>query len=83
MSQVTMSMPREGATDVPRVCEMLRAVVVGIVGAFIGGWLFTHMGWHAPWTGLAGTIFVAFIGALVLLAILHLLHAATYRRPVY
>ena len=51
--------------------------------AFIGGWLFTHMGWHAPWTGLAGTIFVAFIGALILLAILHLLHAATYRRPVY
>jgi len=62
---------------------LLADIVVGIVGAFIGGWLFTRMAWHAPWPGLAGTIFVAFIGALVLLAILHLIHAATYRRPVY
>jgi len=58
-------------------------IVVGIIGAFIGGWLFTHMGWHAPFAGLAGTIFVAFIGALILLVILHLIHSATYRRPVY
>ena len=63
---------------------LLADIVVGIVGAFIGGWLFTRMGWHAPFTGLASTIFVAFIGALILLAILHLIHAATYRRrPVY
>jgi len=63
---------------------LLADIVVGIVGAFIGGWLFTRMGWHAPFTGLASTIFVAFIGALILLAILHLIHAATsHRRPAY
>lgn len=63
---------------------LLADIVVGIAGAFIGGWLFAREGWHAPWAGLAGTIFVAFIGALILLALLHLLHAATYRRrPVY
>jgi uncharacterized membrane protein YeaQ/YmgE (transglycosylase-associated protein family) len=53
-------------------------IVVGIVGAFIGGWLFRAAGWHAPFAGLAGTIFVAFIGALILLVILHLVHRARY-----
>jgi uncharacterized membrane protein YeaQ/YmgE (transglycosylase-associated protein family) len=47
-------------------------IVVGIVGAFVGGWLFHSQGWHAPFAGLAGTIFVAFIGALILLVILRL-----------
>jgi uncharacterized membrane protein YeaQ/YmgE (transglycosylase-associated protein family) len=47
-------------------------IVVGIVGAFVGGWLFRAEGWHAPFAGLAGTIFVAFIGALILLVILRL-----------
>ena len=51
-------------------------IVVGIVGAFVGGWLFRYAGWHAPFNGLAGTIFIAFIGALILLAILRLLHGA-------
>ncbi|MBV8757152.1 MAG: GlsB/YeaQ/YmgE family stress response membrane protein [Deltaproteobacteria bacterium] len=59
---------------------LLADIVVGIVGAFIGGALFAHMGWHAPFVGLAGTIFVAFIGALILLVVLHLIHSATYRR---
>jgi uncharacterized membrane protein YeaQ/YmgE (transglycosylase-associated protein family) len=58
---------------------LLADIVVGIVGAFIGGWLFTRMGWHAPLSGLPGTIFIAFIGALILLAVLHLIHRATYR----
>ena len=47
-------------------------IVVGIVGAFLGGWIFREAGWHAPFAGLAGTIAVAFVGALVLLVILHL-----------
>lgn len=47
-------------------------IVVGIVGAFLGGWIFREAGWHAPFAGLAGTISVAFVGALVLLVILHL-----------
>jgi len=47
-------------------------IVIGIVGAFVGGWLFHAAGWHVPFAGLAGTIFVAFIGAVILLLILHL-----------
>ena len=53
---------------------LIADVVVGIVGAFIGGWVFRYAGWHAPFTGLAGTIFIAFIGALILLGLLRLLH---------
>jgi uncharacterized membrane protein YeaQ/YmgE (transglycosylase-associated protein family) len=55
-------------------------IIVGIVGAFLGGWLFAQMGWSAPWTGLAGVIFVAFIGAVLLLFVLGLLRRATVRR---
>jgi uncharacterized membrane protein YeaQ/YmgE (transglycosylase-associated protein family) len=47
-------------------------IVVGVVGAFIGGWLFQAAGWHSPFAGLAGTIFVAFIGSVILLLVLHL-----------
>src|SRR5687768_16284259 len=36
-------------------------MVVGIVGAFVGSWVFRSAGWTAPWGGLAGTIFVAFV----------------------
>jgi uncharacterized membrane protein YeaQ/YmgE (transglycosylase-associated protein family) len=53
-------------------------MVIGMVGALIGGWLFTHEGWHAPIAGLGGTIFIAFIGALILLAVLRLFRSATY-----
>ena len=53
---------------------LIADVVVGIVGAFIGGFLFAHMGWASPFAGLAGTIFVAFIGAVLLLVLLHLIH---------
>ncbi|HKV07479.1 MAG TPA: GlsB/YeaQ/YmgE family stress response membrane protein [Thermoanaerobaculia bacterium] len=48
-------------------------IIVGIVGAFIGGWIFRQMGWSTPFGGLPGTIFVAFIGACVLLFILRLI----------
>ena len=52
---------------------LLGDIVVGIVGAFLGGWIFTKMGWHTPLGGLAGTIFVAFIGSIVLLLLLRLI----------
>jgi uncharacterized membrane protein YeaQ/YmgE (transglycosylase-associated protein family) len=55
-------------------------IIVGIVGAFVGGWLFTQMGWATPFGGLAGVIFVAFIGAVLLLFILGALRRATTRR---
>jgi len=48
-------------------------IIIGIVGAFIGGWLFAALGVTSPFGGLAGTIFVAFIGAVVLLFILRLI----------
>jgi uncharacterized membrane protein YeaQ/YmgE (transglycosylase-associated protein family) len=54
---------------------LLGNIVIGIVGAFVGGWIFREAGWSAPWGGLAGTIFVAFIGALVLLVLLRLIHS--------
>jgi uncharacterized membrane protein YeaQ/YmgE (transglycosylase-associated protein family) len=52
---------------------LLADIIIGIVGAFVGGWLFRQLGWHSPFGGLAGTIFVAFIGAIVLLLILRLI----------
>ena len=55
---------------------LLVNILIGIAGAFIGGWLFREAGWHAPFHGIAGTIFVAFIGSVILLAILHLVHSA-------
>lgn len=47
-------------------------IVVGVVGAFLGGLLFHAVGAAAPFGGLAGTIFVAFIGAVVLLLLLRI-----------
>jgi uncharacterized membrane protein YeaQ/YmgE (transglycosylase-associated protein family) len=49
-------------------------IIIGIVGALLGGWIFSQMGWHSPFGGpWAGPIFVAFIGAVVLLFILRLI----------
>lgn len=47
-------------------------IVVGIVGAFLGGFIFRGLHLGSPFHGLPGTIFVAFIGAIVLLLILRL-----------
>jgi uncharacterized membrane protein YeaQ/YmgE (transglycosylase-associated protein family) len=54
-------------------------IVVGVVGAFLGGIIFRALHIGAPFGGIAGTIFVAFIGAVVLLLILRLIHRAAYR----
>ncbi len=45
---------------------ILEAIVVGILGAFIGGWLFGVLG-IAVGGGLGGVIIVAVVGAVVLL----------------
>ena len=55
-------------------------IIIGIVGAFVGGWLFRALGVASPFGGLAGTIFVAFIGAVVVLFLIHLLRRGTHRR---
>jgi uncharacterized membrane protein YeaQ/YmgE (transglycosylase-associated protein family) len=57
---------------------LLADIVVGIVGAFIGGFIFQQAHWHVPFAGLAGTIFVAFVGAVVLLLVLRLISSARY-----
>lgn len=54
-------------------------IIIGIVGAFVGGWLFTTLGVTTPFGGLAGVIFVAFIGAVVLLFLLRLIRRSTTR----
>ncbi len=48
-------------------------IVVGIVGAFIGGVIFRELNIKVPLSGLPGTIFVAFVGAVVLLLVFRLL----------
>lgn len=50
-------------------------IVIGIIGAFVGGWIFRSLGVATPLSGLPGTIFVAFIGAVVLLFVLRLLRS--------
>src|SRR5258708_25014517 len=46
-------------------------IIVGIIGAFIGGWLFSLIGIGAVW--LIGSIIVAFGGACILIALLRLI----------
>jgi uncharacterized membrane protein YeaQ/YmgE (transglycosylase-associated protein family) len=53
---------------------VLGDIVVGVVGAFIGGFIFSALHVSTPFGGVAGTIFVAFIGAIALLLLLRLLH---------
>ena len=54
-------------------------IVVGIVGAFLGGLIFRGLHIGVPFGGIAGTIFVAFIGAVVLLLLLRLVSRGTTR----
>jgi uncharacterized membrane protein YeaQ/YmgE (transglycosylase-associated protein family) len=55
-------------------------IVVGIVGAFVGGMIFRAEGWHAPFGGYAGLIFVAFCGAVLLLLVMRVVMRNTRRR---
>ncbi len=58
---------------------LIADIVIGIVGAFVGGWLFGQLGVTTPFGGLAGTIFTAFIGAVVLLVLLRVLRSVGRR----
>ena len=55
-------------------------IIIGIIGAFFGGWIFRALGAGVSFGGLGGVIFVAFVGAVVLLFLLRLLRGATVRR---
>ena len=53
-------------------------IVLGIVGAFVGGWLFSTFG-HSGVTGFnLYSMFVAVVGAIVVLVVYH----ALFRRRV-
>lgn len=56
---------------------LLSDIIVGIVGGLIGGFLLNLLGVGGAVTGLnLGSILVAFIGAVVLLALLRVLRRA-------
>jgi uncharacterized membrane protein YeaQ/YmgE (transglycosylase-associated protein family) len=59
---------------------ILGDIALGIGGAFLGGWAFAKLHWHAPFAGVAGVIAVAFLGSCVLLLGFRLLRGATARR---
>lgn len=56
-------------------------IVIGIVGAFLGGFIFRGLDVRLPFSGLPQTIFVAFVGALVLLLALRLIRSVAARTP--
>jgi uncharacterized membrane protein YeaQ/YmgE (transglycosylase-associated protein family) len=55
-------------------------IVLGIAGAFVGGWSFHELGWRVPFSGVAGAITVALIGAVIILVGLRLLRRTMARR---
>lgn len=58
---------------------LIADIIIGIIGAFVGSWIFGKLGVSAPFGGLAGTIFTAFIGAVVLLFVLRLIRGVSRR----
>jgi uncharacterized membrane protein YeaQ/YmgE (transglycosylase-associated protein family) len=54
-------------------------IVLGIVGAFLGGFMFRALHLHAPFKGVASTIFVAFVGAVALLLLMRLVRRVSGR----
>jgi uncharacterized membrane protein YeaQ/YmgE (transglycosylase-associated protein family) len=54
---------------------LLGDIVVGIIGAFIAGWLFPRLGFHLG-VGIVSAIIDAAIGAIVLLLVIRLIRRA-------
>ena len=54
-------------------------IVLGIVGAFLGGLIFRALHLGTPFSGVASTIFVAFVGSAVLLLLMRLVRRTTAR----
>ena len=78
------------ASDVPMVAAvqgsavggglgLVGDIVVGIVGAFVGGYLFRRLHIATPFHGVVSKIFVAFVGAVLLLLILRLFRRGSSR----
>ncbi|MFY2764020.1 GlsB/YeaQ/YmgE family stress response membrane protein [Arenimonas sp. MALMAid1274] len=53
---------------------VLGNIVVGVIGAFLGGWLLPQLG--VSFGGTVGLFLTAFIGAVILLAIILLIKRA-------
>lgn len=51
-------------------------IIVGIIGAFVGGWLLGVLGVSLGIDGIVGSIVQAFIGAVVLLAVIGVIKKA-------
>jgi uncharacterized membrane protein YeaQ/YmgE (transglycosylase-associated protein family) len=52
---------------------LLLDIVIGVVGALVGGWIMTSLG-HAPVTGFnLYSMLVAILGAVVLLVVVNLI----------
>ena len=49
-------------------------MIVGVIGAFLGGWLFGLMGIAAG--GLIGSLITAFVGAVLLIFLLRVIRRA-------
>jgi uncharacterized membrane protein YeaQ/YmgE (transglycosylase-associated protein family) len=60
---------------------LLGDIVVGAVGSLVGGVVFRALHVRVPFHGLASTIFVAFVGAVLSLLILRVLHRGSPRLP--
>ena len=54
--------------------SILQYMVIGVIGALLGGWLFSLLGLGA--SGLLGSLIVATVGAIVLIALLRMLRRA-------
>ena len=55
---------------------ILGNMVVGVIGALLGGWLFSVLKLPVPGGPLIGSILVAFVGAIVFIAILRAVRRA-------
>jgi len=49
-------------------------LILGVIGAFIGGWLFSAVGLHAG--GVIGSLITATVGAVVLVLLIRLIKKA-------
>jgi uncharacterized membrane protein YeaQ/YmgE (transglycosylase-associated protein family) len=48
-------------------------ILLGLIGAVIDNWLFSQL--HIVATGTIGSLAIATVGAMILVGIIHLLHA--------
>lgn len=55
-------------------------MIIGVIGAFVGGWIFGVFGIHLG-SGLVPLVIQAFVGAFVLLLVVRAVGGGFWRRP--